>query len=182
MGEQLTGTIFPCARVCDVDLARGMDKAQEHAWQYWDGILLVVDVCHLTTEVVVDPVRKILIPDTGHPIADYTHACTRELEVEVDAIEEGQCRTKRVADDGDGRCAMCCKRLLDVREDRRCGAAHILSAWMRSNNGRGAPATYLACSEAKPLCASTEDGIPGKRDELNGPREKLTSVRSASLI
>lgn len=138
-------------------------------------------MCHLTTEVAVDPVRKILIPDTGHPIANYTHACTRELEVEVDAVEECQCRTKRVADNSDRRCSVRCKCLLDIGEDRRCGAAHI-SIGMRSNNERGTRATYLACSEAKPLCAFTEDGIPGKRDELNGSREKLTSVRSASLI
>lgn len=41
--------------------------------------------------------------------------------------------------------------------------------------------TYLACSEAKLLYTSTEDGIPGKRDELSGSRGKSASVRSAKL-
>ena len=40
---------------------------------------------------------------------------------------------------------------------------------------------YLACSEAKPSCACTEDGMPGKRVESSGARKKLVSVRMAKL-
>ena len=71
--------------------------------------------------------------------------------------------------------------MLDIGEDRGCGAAHVFVG-MWSNNERGGRVTYLACSEAKPLCTSTEDEIPGKRDELSGSRVKSTSVRSDSLM
>jgi hypothetical protein len=41
--------------------------------------------------------------------------------------------------------------------------------------------THLACSFANPLWTCTEDGMPGKRDELRFSRNKLASVASASL-
>ena len=46
--EKLTRATFPWARVCNVDLARGVDVAQEPAWYNRDRVLLVVDVRHLS--------------------------------------------------------------------------------------------------------------------------------------
>ena len=45
---KLTGAIFPCTGVRDVDLARGMVVAQKHAWQDRDGVLPVVYVRHMS--------------------------------------------------------------------------------------------------------------------------------------
>lgn len=38
-----------------------------------------------------------------------------------------------------------------------------------------------ACSSAKPLCTSTDEGTPGNKLVSRGPRKKSASVRSASL-
>jgi hypothetical protein len=40
---------------------------------------------------------------------------------------------------------------------------------------------YLACSLANPLCASTEELIPGNKVELKFSKNALASVASASL-
>ena len=136
---------------------------------------------HTAAQVLVDPIREVLIPDPRHPIANHLHAHTRaKLDPEVDAVEECECRAERVADHCDRRHAVLCECLLDVGEDRGRGAANVFDG-MRSNAKSGWRVTYLACSEAKPLCTSTEDEIPGKRDESSDLRKKSTSVRSAKL-
>jgi hypothetical protein len=84
-----------------------MVEAQEPAWQDRDRVLLVVDVRHISAQVVIHPVRKVLIPDPRHPIANHPHTHTRaELDTEVDAVEERECRTERVTDHCDGRHAV----------------------------------------------------------------------------
>ena len=82
-------------------------EAQEPARRDRGGVLLVVDVRHLASEMAIDPVGERLIPDPGHAVADYPHVHARaELDPEVDTIEERERRAERVADDGDGRRAV----------------------------------------------------------------------------
>ena len=102
------------------------------------------------------------------------------MDPEVDAVEECECRAERVADHCDRRHAVLCECLLDVGEDCGRGAVNVFVG-MRSNAKRRGWVTYLACSVAKPLCTSTDDEIPEKRDESSDSRKKSASVRSAKL-
>ena len=130
--------------------------------------------------MLVDPVRKVLITDAGHPVTDHSHVHTLiKLVTEINTVEECDRGAERVADNCDRRRTVRHECLVDVGEDRGCGAARRF-CWMR-NNERGNVETHLACSKAKPTCASTEDGTPGNRSASRGNKTMFSSVRRAKL-
>ena len=137
---------------------------------------------HDPGELAVDKIRKCLVPDAGHPVGRHIDRHARpELEAEEDAVEEGERPAERVAHDGDGRYGLRREGAFDGREYALCGAAWGVVSGGRLFLRRVVGVTNLACSRAKPLWASTDDGIPGKSDGSSGSRMKLASVRSAKL-
>lgn len=90
-----------------MDLARDVVKSQEYGWDSRDRVLLVVDMCYSSGQLAVYEIREILVPDTGHAIADHFHCHARgELQTKEDAVKERERRTKGVANDRDGRQAL----------------------------------------------------------------------------
>jgi len=85
--------------------------------------------------VAVYPIGEIGVPDARHAVADHAYGgvAGAELEAEVDAVEERERRAEGVPDGGDGRRAVRCEGLLDVREDRGGGPAR---AGVSSGRGR----------------------------------------------
>jgi len=83
-----------------------------------DGVPLVVHVYHASPQLPVDKIGEVLVPNAGHPVAHHAHGHIRtELQLEEEAVEEGECCAERVADGGDGRCALGPEGRLDGRED-----------------------------------------------------------------
>jgi len=119
-GVVLTRAAEPVAVFVDVDLARGVVVAQESSGNDWNDILpvitleatkraesvyaLVVDVSK--REVSIDVVGEGLVTDAWHAVGDDFERDTRDVEREVDTVKESECTSKRVADDGDGSCAV----------------------------------------------------------------------------
>lgn len=101
-----------------------MSESQEPAGDRRNRVLLVVDVRHAASQLAVNEIGERLVPDARHAVADHTHGHGRgQPQAEGDAIEEGERRAERVADDCDGRRALCREGFLYGREDSVRGAA-----------------------------------------------------------
>jgi hypothetical protein len=60
-----------------------------------------------SSQLAVYEIREILVPDTGHAIADHFHCHARgEVQAEEDAVKERERRAERVANNRDGRQAL----------------------------------------------------------------------------
>ena len=57
----LSRAVLPSARIRDVNFARWMNEAEEHARDGWDGVFFVVNVSDRA--VSVDPVSECLVSD-----------------------------------------------------------------------------------------------------------------------
>ena len=92
---------------------------------------------HLSAQVLINPVRKALITDTGHPVADHPHVHTLiKLAAEVNAVDECDRGAERVADNGDRRRAVLRECLVDVGEDLGCGAARRFCQMRNDEKGK----------------------------------------------
>ena len=183
--QERTWTIVPGARVLYVYFSGHVAETQGSPGDNWDQVFPVIHMRHEPCEPFIDEICKILVPDAGHPIAHHTHGHARlKVQAEEEAVEKGERRTKRVAHDRDGRCALRREGLFDSRKDVLRRAVCEVSCYCRVLTLRvcwPVTVTYLACCSAKPLWAWTEDGIPGKSDVSSGSRKKIASVTRASL-
>jgi hypothetical protein len=101
--QERTWAIVPRLRVLYVYFSRHVVETQEYPGEDWDRVLLVIHVRHEPAELSIDEIGKILVPDAGHPVAHHTHGNARvKLQAEEEAIEEGERRAERVANDRDG--------------------------------------------------------------------------------
>jgi hypothetical protein len=68
-----------------------MMESQKSTRDSRDRVLLIVDVCHESAQLVVDEIRKTLVPNTGHGISDHFHRHSRKLQTEEQSIKEREC-------------------------------------------------------------------------------------------
>ena len=82
-----TGAILPRVHVIYVYLTRGLMESHGYQRKEWDRIFLVVDMHQLTIQLLVNKVRKVLIPDTRHRIRDHLHRhALGQVQAEEEAI------------------------------------------------------------------------------------------------
>lgn len=123
-----TRTSVPRLRFLDMYLSRHLMESEAPPRDYRDGVPLVVHVCHTSPQQPIDKIGKVLVPDSGHPVAHHAHSYIRaELQLKEDAVEEGECCAERVADGYDGRYIFGLESSVDDREDgaRRPACARL---------------------------------------------------------
>ncbi len=99
----LARTREPRTRVLDMHLAGGVHEAGGPPGHDWERVLPIVDVSQAVAVHRVDVVCERLVAHARHAVADRAHArARRQVQREVDGVEEREGRAERVSYEYDG--------------------------------------------------------------------------------